>query len=102
MTEQNDPNEEAVVPKVMRYVKVGIFVILASIFLYYLFKGWGVTCINMWNNQALPFRLPTMLIAAFIVGFVPMYIWHEIKEWRWENKMLKLQKQVGKIVPPAS
>lgn len=101
MTEDISETEEAIGPKIMRYVKVTIVVILVSVILYYVLKGWGVTCINVWDNTALPFRLPTMIIAAFLVGFVPMYVWHELMEWRWENKMAKLQKSVSKIAPPA-
>lgn len=100
MTDETVADDEPIGPKIMRYVKVTIAVILLSVVLYYFMKGWGVTCINVWNNQALPFRLPTMLIAAFLVGFVPMYAWHELMEWRWENKMAKLQKSVAKIAPP--
>ena len=101
MTDETVADDEPIGPKIKRYIKVAIAVIVVSVGLYYFMKGWGVTCINVWNNQALPFRLPTMLIAAFLIGFVPMYAWHELMEWRWENKMAKLQKSVSKIAPPA-
>lgn len=102
MAEETSEAEEGVVPKIARYIKVSIVVILVSAVLYYFLKGWGVTCINVWNNQALPFRLPVMIVAAFLIGFVPMYIWHELMEWRWENKIAKLQKSIAKIAPPSS
>lgn len=91
--------DEALTPKITHYLKVGGVVLIGSLFVYYFLKGWGVTCINVWNNQALPMRLPTMLILAFLAGFLPMYGWHAMKEWRWENKMLKLQNQMAKIAP---
>lgn len=100
MSDEQIETEESIGPKIMRYIKVGIVVIVASVAIYYFIAGMGITCINVWDNTALPFRLPTMLIAAFLIGFVPLYIWHELSEWRWENKMLKLQKQVSKFAPP--
>jgi putative flippase GtrA len=63
-------------------------------------RNWIPVTINLFGDLQADVKLPVLLMIAFLIGFVPLYIWHHA--WRWRDRRRRTAEQVGTVQPIAT
>ncbi len=50
-------------------------------------RNWVPVTISLFGDLQADVQLPVLLMIAFLIGFVPLYIWHRLIRWRDRRRM---------------
>ncbi|MEI6641257.1 MAG: DUF1049 domain-containing protein [Novosphingobium sp.] len=53
--------------------------------------NWVPVELTIWQGLALDTKLPALVIAAFLLGFVPMWLVHRTTRWRLSRRITALE-----------
>lgn len=65
----------------MQFLKTLFWVILAVGLVLFARENWVPVTINLWSGLQADVKLPALVAAAFLLGFVPMYLIHRGQVW---------------------
>lgn len=75
----------------MRFLKTLLWVTLAVGIIVFAVNNWVPVTVNLWGGLRLDSKLPALVIGAFIIGFLPLYILHRTVIWRMKRRILSLE-----------
>lgn len=75
----------------MQFLKTLLWVIVAVGLIIFAVNNWQPVTINLWGGLLLDTKLPALVIAAFLIGFVPLYLLHRTQMWRMKRRILSLE-----------
>lgn len=82
--------------KTLFWVALTIGAILFSAF------NWTPVTLNLWGGLQADVKLPVLLLAAFLLGFVPMFALHRARMWSAKRRNDAFERQIALLqVPPA-
>lgn len=84
----------------MQFLKTAFWVILAMIITLFTFTNWTPVTINLWGNSRLDTWLPLVVIVAFLVGSLPMWLLHKATRWRMGRKLQTAERALAATAPP--
>ena len=59
--------------------------------------------INLWGGLQADAKLPLLLLIAFLIGFLPLYVWHRAHCWQTGKRAAALETLTPGAMPqPAS
>ena len=64
------------------WVAVTVVVVVFSI------RNWVPVTVNLFGDLQADVKLPVLLMIIFLIGFVPLYIWHRLLLWRDRRRRL--------------
>ncbi|WP_404712801.1 hypothetical protein [Sphingomonas sp. MMS24-J13] len=73
------------------WVAVTVVVVVFSI------RNWVPVTINLFGDLQADVKLPVLLMIVFLIGFVPLYLWHYA--WRWRERRRRTS-ELGAAVQP--
>ncbi|WP_109356765.1 LapA family protein [Sphingorhabdus sp. EL138] len=85
----------------MQFIKTLFWVILAVILVVFAVNNWSPTSVLIWQDIRIDTKLPVLVIGAFLLGFVPMWILHRTSKWRL-NRRIKTLEAAARPVPVSS
>ncbi len=86
----------------MQFIKTLFWVILAIILVVFAVNNWSPTSVLIWEDVRIDTKLPVLVIGAFILGFLPLWLIHRASKWRLNRRIKTLEAAVRPIVTPAS
>ena len=85
----------------MRFLKMLIWVTIIIGLIVFATNNWVPVSVSLWGGLRLDTKLPALVIAAFLIGFVPLYFVHLTQVWRLKRRITKLEaNQRGSALPP--
>jgi len=84
----------------MQFLKTLFWIMLTVIAVAFAFKNWTSVELLLWGNIVIDVKLPILLLAAFLIGLVPMYILHRATRWRLRRKLETVQRALGEARTP--
>ena len=85
----------------MRFLKTLIWVTIIVGLIVFATNNWVPVSVSLWGGMRLDTKLPALVIAAFILGFFPLYFVHRTILWRMRRRILTLEgNQRTAITPP--
>ena len=75
----------------MRFLKTLIWVTVAVGLIVFAINNWVPVSVSLWGGMRLDTKLPALVIAAFLVGFFPLYFLHRTMLWRMKRRILSLE-----------
>ncbi|MFN3451371.1 MAG: hypothetical protein ACK4ZE_04375 [Sphingorhabdus sp.] len=85
----------------MRFLKILIWVTIIIGLIVFATNNWVPTSVSLWGGLRLDTKLPALVIAAFLIGFLPLYFVHRTQVWRMKRRILTLEaNQRGTAFPP--
>jgi putative membrane protein len=63
-------------------------------------NNWVPVTVSLWGGLRLDTKLPALVIAAFVLGFFPLYIFHRTTTWRMKRRILTLEGNQKTYAPP--
>jgi lipopolysaccharide assembly protein A len=89
----------------MRFLKTLIWVTIVVGLVVFATNNWAPVSVSLWGGLRLDTKLPALVIVAFLLGFLPLYILHRTQIWRMKRRILTLegnQRTLAAPPPPAS
>lgn len=75
----------------MQFIKTLFWVILAVILVVFSVNNWSPTSVLIWENIRIDTKLPVLVVGAFILGFVPLWLIHRASKWRLTRRIKTLE-----------
>ncbi len=86
----------------MQFIKTLFWVILAVILVVFAVNNWSPTSVLIWDNTRIDTKLPVLVIGAFLLGFVPIWLIHRASKWRLNRRIKTLESAARPAQAPAS
>ena len=94
----------------MQIVRTILWVLLAVALALFAVGNWRPVEVLIWDNLVLETKLPVLVITAFLLGLVPMWLAHRVAIWRLRRRLAATEPSLATqpavpdetTVPPAS
>ena len=84
----------------MQFLKTLFWIVLTVIAVAFAFKNWAPVEVLLWGNIVVEVKLPILLLAAFLLGLVPMFILHRATRWRLRRRLENAQRAISDNLMP--
>ncbi len=81
--------------KTLFWVALTVGAILLSSF------NWTTVTLNLWGGLQADVKLPVLLLAAFLLGFLPLFILHRARMWSSKRRIDAFERQIALMQAPA-
>ena len=71
----------------MAFLRTLFWIVLTVVVVVFSIRNWIPVTISLFGNIDADVKLPVLLLIAFLIGFVPLYIWHHAFKWRHARKL---------------
>lgn len=87
----------------MHFLKTLFWVALAVAIVLFTTVNWNAVTIHLWGGLEADVKLPVLVLASFLLGFLPMLIFHRARMWGMKRRVEGLERQIpapATIAPP--
>lgn len=70
----------------MQFLKTLFWVLVAAVLTVFAFNNWDPVTVNLWQELRLQTWLPVLVIGAFVVGVLLIWLPHRAQRWGWKRK----------------
>jgi lipopolysaccharide assembly protein A len=85
---------------IMSFLKTLFWVIFLVGFTIFAVNNWQPVSVKLWGGMWLDTKLPALIGLAFLLGFVPLYMWHRTHKWRMKRRIATLETSAKPLSPP--
>ena len=89
----------------MNFLKTAFWVIVAVALALFTKANWivaptysGYVPVKLWGDVILETRLPVLIIAAFLLGLVPMWLWARSTKWQIKRKLNSTERALASSI----
>ncbi|RJY08828.1 LapA family protein [Aurantiacibacter aquimixticola] len=76
----------------MQIVRTVIWVLLLVGLLLFSIANWDPTVtVRIWDGIVVDTKIPAIVIVSFLIGFVPMWLYHRGSKWKSQRKIASLE-----------
>ena len=75
----------------MSFLKTLCWVIFLVGFTVFAINNWQPVSIKLWGGLWLDTKLPALLALSFIIGYLPLYVWHKTQGFRLKRRIATLE-----------
>ncbi|HEX7855513.1 MAG TPA: LapA family protein [Sphingobium sp.] len=90
----------------MQFLKTAFWVILAVAIALFSKANWdiqpsytGRVPIKLWDDWILLVRLPVLIVAAFLLGLLPMWIFARVSRWGIRRRLQNAEQALAASIP---
>ena len=70
----------------MQFLKTLLWVLAAVLVAIVAGNNWRDVTVDLWGNLEADIKLPVLLLAMFLLGFLPTWLVMRGKIWRWNRR----------------
>jgi len=78
----------------VQIVRTIIWVLILFAILTFSFFNWDTVEVNLWENLVLETKVPVLVITAFILGLLPMWLYHRSVKWSLSRRIRSLEASI--------
>ena len=78
----------------MAIVRTILWVLLLAALLLFAANNWTPVEVRIWESLVLETRLPALVIVAFLLGLVPLWLLHRARVWNLKRRIASLESAV--------
>lgn len=87
----------------MQIIRTIVWVLILFALLLFSWFNWKPVEVQIWENLLIETKVPALVIVSFLLGLVPMWIYHRGVRWTLSRKVASLENAARtNIAPPAS
>lgn len=86
----------------MQFLRTLFWVVIAVIAVIVSVRNWTPVTLNLWGGLQADVKLPLLLLAAFLLGFLPPYILHRATRWRLRRKLETSERALSEYRTPVT
>ena len=89
----------------MQFLKTLFWVALAVILVLFASVNWNAVTLKLWGGLEADVKLPILILAAFLLGFLPMLVVHRARLWTLKRRLEAHERHVvvaqsAPVAPP--
>ncbi|PZU08210.1 hypothetical protein [Sphingomonas sp.] len=84
----------------MGFLRTLFWIAITVVVVVFSIHNWTSVTLDLFGGLKADAKLPVLLLIAFLLGFVPLYIWHHVQRWRYQRRMTEQTRLAA--TPPAS
>lgn len=87
----------------MQIVRTFIWVAILAALLLFSYFNWTPVEVTIWENLLVETKVPALVIVSFLLGLLPMWIYHRGVQWSLSRKIVSLENaaRTNIVAPPA-
>lgn len=71
----------------MHFLRTAFWVALAVMIVVFSVNNWTPVTVNLWDGLRMDTKLPVLVIGAFLLGCLPLWIYHRAMRWRLRRRL---------------
>lgn len=75
----------------MQLIRTVVWVVLLIALLLFSINNWTTVDVKIWEGLILETKLPALVLLAFLLGLVPMWLLSKAARWRMKRQISTLQ-----------
>ena len=85
----------------MQIIRTALWVLLLVAVLAFSFGNWDKQIdVRIWPGMVWDTRVPALVIVSFMIGIVPMWLYHRGVRWRQTRRISALEQATAKMAAP--
>ena len=81
----------------MQFLKGLFWFLLAVLIVVFAFANWTTVPIRLWGGLIADINLPLLLLVMFLIGLVPMLLYHHAVRWRLRTRMVAMDRTITEL-----
>ncbi len=88
----------------MRFLNGLFWFLIAVVVSVFTYGNWNSVEIRLWSGLIADVNLPLLLLVFFLLGFVPMLLWHHATKWRLRQRLAAAERSISDltVAPPVA
>ena len=66
----------------MGFLKTLFWMALTVVVVVFSLRNWTTVTLDLFGGLAADAKLPVLLVVAFLLGFLPMFLYHKVMRWQ--------------------
>jgi putative membrane protein len=83
----------------MQFLKTLFWVAVAVILVLFAIANWEPVTLNLWGGLQADVKKPVLVIAAFLLGFLPTFLVYRARLWSLRRRYEPLERTIS-VAPP--
>src|SRR5690348_5170905 len=75
----------------MKYVRMIVWILVLVALVAFSVANWQPVEVKIWDSLVLETKIPALVVVAFLLGLVPMWLIHRGVRWRLERRISGLE-----------
>jgi len=86
----------------MQLLRTIVWVVIAVLLALFTLANWETVQVSIWEGLVLETKLPALVICAFLLGLVPMWLLYRANRWNLNRRIASLENTVkaNTVAPP--
>ena len=72
----------------MNFLRALFWIVLTFVVVVFSLHNWSNVTVQLFGGLAADVKLPLLMLASFLLGFAPLYVWHRAYRWRIDRRTL--------------
>jgi putative membrane protein len=81
----------------MQFLRTLFWVVLAVVAVIFAFNNWTQVTVNLWGGLQADAKLPVLLLAAFLIGAVPMFVLYRASRWGLRRRLDHAERSLAEL-----
>jgi putative membrane protein len=86
----------------MQIVRTIVWVLLLVALLIFSINNWTPVEVKIWEGLVLETKVPALVVIAFLMGLVPMWLMHRVSQWYYNRRIGSLENAARVAAMPAA
>lgn len=79
----------------MQFLKTLCWVLVAVVVALFASRNWEPVTLSLWGDIQADIKIPALLLAMFLLGFLPTWLIMRAKVWRLERRIEAIERNRG-------
>ena len=86
----------------MKIVRTIVWVLLLVALVIFAVNNWNPVEVKIWEGLVLETKIPALVVIAFLIGLIPMWLLHRASKWNYERRITSLENaaRTAAVAPP--
>jgi putative membrane protein len=85
----------------MQIVRTIVWVLLLVALVIFSFNNWNPVVVKIWEGLVLETKIPALVVVAFLLGLVPMWLMHRVSQWYYKRRLGSLENAAARAAAVA-
>ncbi|HLL29971.1 MAG TPA: hypothetical protein VK403_03140 [Allosphingosinicella sp.] len=86
----------------MQFLKTLFWIALTVVLVLFAKANWNAVTLKLWGGLEADVKLPVLVLAAFLLGFVPTFIVYRARLWSLRRRIEPAERHVSVVPPPTT
>ena len=84
----------------MQFLKTLFWIALTVGIILFSRANWSNVTLDLWGGLQADVKLPVLIVAAFLLGMLPMYAFHRARMWGMKRRIEGFERHIAHVVAP--